>query len=218
MPSKYLFHQPPPSFQMILPVHQWPILKKKNAISTSLSLSIYLCLYIRLYLYRISARVCSCALLSHVQLFTTPQTIAHQPPLSMGFSPDKNTGVGCHFLLQGIFPTQGSNLCLLRLLHWQADSLPLSHLGSPCCISGPISIYLYLHTYSYTYPYQYPYLYPYQYIPISTLVSLSTPISISIYVPYQYTYPHPYLYLDIAFLICKKFHLVIFYFLIVKYT
>ena len=46
--------------------------------------------------------------------------------------PGKNTGVGCHFLLQGIFPTQGSNPhCLLHLLHWQADSLPLSHLGSP---------------------------------------------------------------------------------------
>ena len=35
--------------------------------------------------------------------------------------------MGCHSLLQGIFPTQGSNLCLL---HWQVDSLPLSHLGS----------------------------------------------------------------------------------------
>ena len=35
-------------------------------------------------------------------------------------SPGKNTGVGCHVLLQGIFPTQGSNLCLLGLLHWQA--------------------------------------------------------------------------------------------------
>ena len=33
------------------------------------------------------------------------------------------TGVGCHFLLE-IFPTQGSNL---SLLHWQADSLALSH-------------------------------------------------------------------------------------------
>ena len=31
----------------------------------------------------------------------------------------KSTRVGCHALLQGIFPTQGSNLCLLRLLHWQ---------------------------------------------------------------------------------------------------
>ena len=43
-----------------------------------------------------------------------------------GDSPGKNTGVGCHFLLQGIFPTQGLNPGLLRLLHWQAGSLPLA--------------------------------------------------------------------------------------------
>ena len=43
----------------------------------------------------------------------------------------KDTGMGCYFLLQGIFPTQGSKRHLLCLLHWQADSLPLSHLGSP---------------------------------------------------------------------------------------
>ena len=45
--------------------------------------------------------------------------------------PRKNTGVGCHFLFQGIFLTQGSNPSLLCLLHWQVDSLPLSHQGSP---------------------------------------------------------------------------------------
>ena len=45
--------------------------------------------------------------------------------------PVKNTGVGCHALLWGIFPIQGSNPRLLHLLHWQVDSLPLSHLGSP---------------------------------------------------------------------------------------
>ena len=44
--------------------------------------------------------------------------------------PGRNTGVGCHFLLQGIFLTQGSNLRLLRLLHWQVGSLPLHHPGS----------------------------------------------------------------------------------------
>ena len=38
--------------------------------------------------------------------------------------------LGCHGLLQGIFPTQGSNQHLLHLLHWQADSLPLCHLSS----------------------------------------------------------------------------------------
>ena len=40
-------------------------------------------------------------------------------------SPCTNSGVGCHALLQGIFLTQGSNLHLLCLLHWQEGSLPL---------------------------------------------------------------------------------------------
>ena len=44
--------------------------------------------------------------------------------------PGKNAGVDCHFLLQEIFPTQGWNPCLLHLLDWQADSLPLWHQGS----------------------------------------------------------------------------------------
>ena len=43
-------------------------------------------------------------------------------------TPGENTRMGGHALLQGIFPTQGSNL---RLLHRQAGSLPLRHLGSP---------------------------------------------------------------------------------------
>ena len=61
-----------------------------------------------------------CALsFSHFQLFAAPWNF-----------PDKNTGVGYHFLLQGIFPTQGLNPYLFCLLHWQADSLPLHHLGN----------------------------------------------------------------------------------------
>ena len=46
-------------------------------------------------------------------------------------SPSKNTGVGCHPLLQEIFPTQGSNPCLLCLLHWQTSSLLLVPPGKP---------------------------------------------------------------------------------------
>ena len=42
--------------------------------------------------------------------------------------PGKNTGVGCHFSLQGIFLPQGLNL---HLLQWQVESLSLSHLGIP---------------------------------------------------------------------------------------
>ena len=51
--------------------------------------------------------VCVCALsrFSHVRFFETPWTIA--PRLLCPWdSPGKKTGVGCHFLLQGIFPTQ----------------------------------------------------------------------------------------------------------------
>ena len=48
--------------------------------------------------------------------------------------PGKNTGVECHSLLQGIFTPQGSNP---HLLHWQADSSPLSHLGSPLMKNSP---------------------------------------------------------------------------------
>ena len=62
--------------------------------------------------------------LSCVQLFVTLWTVALRP---WNF-PGKNTGVSFHFLLQGIFPTQGSNLCLL---HWQADSLTSAPPGKP---------------------------------------------------------------------------------------
>ena len=41
---------------------------------------------------------------------------------------DNSTGVGCHFILQGIFPTQGSNL---NLLHCRQLLYLLSHQGSP---------------------------------------------------------------------------------------
>ena len=45
--------------------------------------------------------------------------------------PGRNTGVGCHFLLRGIFLTQRSNPHFFHLLHWQLAFLPLSHLGNP---------------------------------------------------------------------------------------
>ena len=52
--------------------------------------------------------------------FATPRTVARQTTIL--------EWVGCHFLLQGIFPDSGTNP---RALHWQTDSLPLSHQGSP---------------------------------------------------------------------------------------
>ena len=74
---------------------------------------------------------CVCAhSVRHVWLLVTPWTVAGQCLCPWKF-PGKNTGVGCRFLLQGIFLTQGSNLHLLPLLHWQVNSLPLRHLESP---------------------------------------------------------------------------------------
>ena len=46
----------------------------------------------------------------------------------------QETGMGCHFHLQGIFPTQKSNPHLLCFLHWQVNSLSPSHLGSLSCL------------------------------------------------------------------------------------
>ena len=62
-------------------------------------------------------------MLNNAWLFVTPWTVGS--PLSMWF-PDKNSGVGCHSYSRVVFPTQGLKLCLLNLLQWQADSLPLA--------------------------------------------------------------------------------------------
>ena len=74
--------------------------------------------------------LCVCRVLSRAWLLVTPWTAAHQAPLSMDF-PGKNTGVGCHALIERIFPTQRSNPHLLFLLHYRSILYPLSHQGSP---------------------------------------------------------------------------------------
>ena len=54
--------------------------------------------------------------------------------------PRKNIGVGCHFLLHGIFPTQGYNWHLLRLLQKQAGS-------SPLVLPGKLLLYMWVINY-----------------------------------------------------------------------
>ena len=59
--------------------------------------------------------------------FATPWIICSPPGSSVcGISQARILELGCHFLHQGIFLIQGLNL---PILHWQADSLPLSHQG-----------------------------------------------------------------------------------------
>ena len=62
-------------------------------------------------------------------LSVAPWTVAHRLLCPWNF-PGKNTGMGRHFLLQGIFPTQGSNLHLLVVLNWQVSTLPLVPPGA----------------------------------------------------------------------------------------
>ena len=78
-----------------------------------------------------------CYMLSHfsrVWLCATLWTVACEL-LCPWYSPGKNTGVGCHSLLHGIFPTQGLNQCLLHLLHCRQILYHLSHQESPTFLS-----------------------------------------------------------------------------------
>ena len=57
--------------------------------------------------------------------------------------PGKDTGVGCHFLLQGMFPTQGSKP---GLLHFRQTLYCLSHQGSPSVYNVLPNMYTHKHT------------------------------------------------------------------------
>ena len=98
---------PPPQGQPSLPSLRWP-LTALPPLPTADAFSFCL--------------LCACSAVSH-----SLQPVDCSPPGSSvrGDSPGKNPGVRCHFLLQWIFPTQGSNS---RLLRWQEGCLPLGHL------------------------------------------------------------------------------------------
>ena len=83
-------------------------------------------------------------LLSHfsrVRLCMIPQTAATSLPCPWD-SPGKNTGVGCHFLLQRIFPTQASNPALS---HCRQMLYHLSHQGSPEPTRKPLHLSFFFH-------------------------------------------------------------------------
>ena len=89
-------------------------------LSTYLHVCKYAYMHIRTYIYVLSCSIVSDSLGPHG--LSSPISSVHWI-----FS-SKYTGTRCHFLLQGIFLTQGSNL---HLLHWQADSLPPVPTGKP---------------------------------------------------------------------------------------
>ena len=77
--------------------------------------------------------ISKCQSLSHVKLFVTSWTVAHQVPLSMRFSRQEYQS-GLPFPSPGIFPTQGSNL---GHLHCRQILHHLSHQGNPIIGIGP---------------------------------------------------------------------------------
>ena len=83
-----------------------------------------------------------CVYVQSCLILCNPMTIAHGIFCPWNF-PGKNTRVGCHFLLQGIFSTQKSNPHLLHLLLWQVNSLSLCHLGRHTCVCVCVYIYIY---------------------------------------------------------------------------
>ena len=104
---------------VLLCCHPRPILQVRTVdyiVFSSLCLEILACMHARL--------------LQLCLILCNPMDYSSQGSSVHGDSPGKNTGVASHFLLQDIFLTQGSNLCLLCLLHWQVGSLPLVPLGS----------------------------------------------------------------------------------------
>ena len=96
---------------------------------TERELIICVCTYIHVYICtHMYMCVCACCRFCHVQLFATLWTVAHQAPLSRGFY-RQEYWMGFHAFLHGIFLTQGSNPCLLCLLHKQVGSLPVAPPG-----------------------------------------------------------------------------------------
>ena len=71
-----------------------------------------------------------CVLVTQTCLTLCDSMACSPPGLCPWDSPGNNTGVGCHFLVQGIFPTQGLNPCLLCLPHCRQIPYCLCHQGS----------------------------------------------------------------------------------------
>ena len=87
-------------------------------------LHLYICIYTYKHTYIQSMHVCyvACPTLCDSMDYSLPGSSVH------GIL-QANTGVSCYALFQGIFQTQGSNLHLFCLLHWQVGSLPLVPSG-----------------------------------------------------------------------------------------
>ena len=102
----------------------------------------YICMYMCLCIYAAAAKsLQSCLTLCDPMVCSPPGSSVHVD------SPGKNTGVRCHAFLQGIFPTQGSNLGLLhcrqilyQLSYQGTHPIPFGNHEFVSCICESISV------------------------------------------------------------------------------
>ena len=85
--------------------------------------------YVTIIISVVAINICV-ELLSHVHLFATPWTTAHQNPLYIEFSRQEYWS-SLPIPTPEDLPNSGTELCPLLRLHWQVDSLPVYHPGSP---------------------------------------------------------------------------------------
>ena len=119
--------QTEPNFLSVIPSNPISLSEKNYAWGNILHH--YHGLFLKRILFLTPTNVCVCSV---AQPYPTLCNLTDcQTPLSMGFPRQEYWRGSCHFLLQGIFQTKGSNPHFLCLLHGQVDSLPRSHQGSP---------------------------------------------------------------------------------------
>ena len=107
---------------------QKAISRKGASHIASLSLSFLICNTLEIYQLQPTLILRVSCLIIHVQLFGTLRTVAHQTPLSMGFSRQEYwNGLQCP--PPGDLPNPGSNPHRLPLLNWQACPLSLAPPG-----------------------------------------------------------------------------------------
>ena len=101
--------------------------KKHVCVCVCVCIYMYVCMYVCIY-------TCSCSVVSdslqHHGLYSPPGSSVH------GNSPGNNTEVGYHPLLQGIFPTQGSNPGYYRqiLYYLSHQRNPYTHTHTHRCV------------------------------------------------------------------------------------
>ena len=112
------------NFQKIGILQEWRMLRTGNRMREGISNMQNQCIYVQN-----TESGGGLSELSHIRLLDVMDCGLQPAGLLCRWDfPGKDTGKGCHFLLQELFSAQGSNPHFLCLLHWQVDSLPLHYL------------------------------------------------------------------------------------------